>query len=71
MPQQPNIGIITLSRPETLNAMSRQLLTELNALPEQIAKDENIRVIIITGSGEGVQCSVALKEVGRLDETEQ
>ena len=69
-PDQENIGVITLNRPETLNAMSRQLLTELDALLDEISKDENVRVVVITGSGRAFSAGADLKEAGKLDEAE-
>ncbi len=69
-PEQENIGVITLNRPETLNAMSRQLLTELDALLEEIRQDENVRCIVITGSGRAFSSGADVKEAGRLNESE-
>jgi enoyl-CoA hydratase len=39
-----------LNRPERLNALSAQLARELDALLDEIAKDDEARVIIITGA---------------------
>jgi enoyl-CoA hydratase len=69
-PEQENIGVITLNRPEILNAMSRQLLTELEALLEEIRRDENVRVVVITGSGRAFSTGADLKEAGKLNESE-
>ena len=46
------IGILTINRPDSLNAMNREVLFEfINGL-KKIQSDKEIRVIIITGSGE-------------------
>ena len=46
------IGILTINRPDSLNAMNREVLIEfINGL-KKIQSDKEIRVIIITGSGE-------------------
>jgi len=47
------IGRITLNRPEKLNALNMELLTELEDLLKEIAADDNVRVIVIRGSGRG------------------
>jgi enoyl-CoA hydratase len=47
------IGRITLNRPEKLNALNMELLTELEQLLPEIAKDDSVRVIVIRGSGRG------------------
>lgn len=43
--------IITLNRPEKLNALTVPLVTELNDALDFISKDKEISVVIITGSG--------------------
>lgn len=49
---EDGIGIITMNRPKALNALNGALMHELSHLADQIAKDESVRVVIITGSGE-------------------
>lgn len=46
------IGIITIRRPESLNALNRQTLREISAAVSEFEKSSSIRVVIITGSGE-------------------
>ena len=47
-----HIGTLTINRPDSLNAMNREVLIEfINGL-KKIQSDKEIRVIIITGSGE-------------------
>ena len=48
--KQGNFGVITLNRPKSLNALSRELLGELEALVTEIDKDESTRAFIITGA---------------------
>ncbi len=45
-----NIGVITLNRPKSLNALSAGLFKELEALLSDIVKDDSIGAFIITGS---------------------
>ena len=52
------IGMITLNRPERLNAINLDMLEELHVLFERLTTDEDVRVIIITGAGRGF-CSGA------------
>lgn len=47
-----SIVILTINRPRVLNALNQETLVELKALVDDIADDENISVVIITGSGE-------------------
>jgi enoyl-CoA hydratase/carnithine racemase len=46
------VAILTLNRPEKLNAMSRQLSAELHQAVLQMCDDEAIGCIVITGAGE-------------------
>ena len=50
--------LLTLNRPEKLNAISPQLLTDLIQLIEQVNLDRSVRVVILTGAGKGF-CSGA------------
>jgi len=49
----PGITILTLNRPETLNALSWELIEGLGHELERIAGDPEIRVLIVTGAGRG------------------
>jgi len=46
------IATITLNRPEALNAFSKEVVSEVLQAVEDARTDENIRVVILTGSGE-------------------
>ncbi|MFQ6073978.1 MAG: enoyl-CoA hydratase/isomerase family protein, partial [Candidatus Bathyarchaeia archaeon] len=67
-PEEENIGVITLNRPDALNALNMQLLTELDKLLEEIRKDEKIRVVVITGAGRAFSVGADLREAEKLDE---
>lgn len=46
-----HVGLVTMNRPEALNALNAETLHELDALMDQIAADEDIYVAVITGAG--------------------
>ena len=46
-----SIGTLTLNRPEKLNALSPALLAEFSETIDQIARDSEIKVVIIRGAG--------------------
>ncbi|TCP57667.1 enoyl-CoA hydratase [Tumebacillus sp. BK434] len=46
------VGIITLNRPKALNALNSELLNEMGALLDDIAANDEIKVVVITGGGE-------------------
>jgi enoyl-CoA hydratase/carnithine racemase len=67
-PEEANIGVITLNRPDALNALSLELLTELNDLFDEVQKDEKIRVVVITGAGRAFSVGADLREAQQLDD---
>ena len=46
------IATITFNRPKALNALNGALLAELSQALDEIAADEDIRVLILTGAGD-------------------
>lgn len=50
--QEDGVGIITLNRPEVLNAMNRKLVRELGEAVRSMDADDAIGCIVITGSGD-------------------
>ena len=49
--KQDHIGTIILSRPERLNAMNQQLFDDLELALDEVAKDPEIRALVVTGAG--------------------
>lgn len=46
------VAVITFNRPKALNALNGELLQELSLALDEIAQDEAIKVLILTGAGE-------------------
>lgn len=46
------VRTITVNRPDKLNALNRQVLSELRVAFGQAAADDDVRVVILTGAGE-------------------
>ncbi|HBK12724.1 MAG: enoyl-CoA hydratase [Gammaproteobacteria bacterium] len=51
--QHDHVLLITLNRPDRLNAISREMLNELSAKVVEADKDPDIRCIVLTGNGKG------------------
>ncbi|SHG75543.1 enoyl-CoA hydratase [Thermosyntropha lipolytica DSM 11003] len=65
------IGIITVNRPEVLNALNREVLQEIKEAAEYMEKDDEVRVVIITGAGEKAFVAGAdIKEMQPLNAVE-
>ena len=48
-----HVGLITLNRPDRLNAMSQTLVRELHELLNRLDEELEARVVILTGAGRG------------------
>lgn len=56
--KQDHIGLVTLNRPERLNALSRGLHRDTMAVVEEIRQDDSVWTVVVTGAGRGF-CSGA------------
>lgn len=57
------IATLTLNRPKQYNALSKRMIIELQTALENIACDPTIRIVVITGSGQGFCAGHDLKEI--------
>ena len=66
--RQNGTGILTLTRPEVLNALNRQFFKDLNSLLDELEKDPVI--LIITGSGKGFAAGADIAEMDGMTPAE-
>jgi len=59
---RPEIAVITLNRPEKLNALSRDLVESLHATIDEIAASNECRVVVLTGAGRGFSSGLDLTD---------
>jgi len=57
------VGLITLNRPQTLNALNQQLLRELMDALEVFDKDDNIGAMVVTGNEKAFAAGADIKEM--------
>ena len=50
---RPEVALLTLNRPDRLNALSFALVDELHAALDDIGRDNSCRVVVLTGAGRG------------------
>ena len=62
------VTLLTLDRPERLNAMSRELVADLHDALAAAGDDQDCRVVILTGAGRGFCAGLDLRETGDLAE---
>ncbi len=46
------VGVVTLNRPEVLNALSRDLYREIDEVISEFEADDDVKAIVFTGAGE-------------------
>lgn len=57
------MGIITMNRPDAINALNEQVLRDLDAVLDQVEEREDILVAIVTGAGRSF---VAGADIGQM-----
>jgi len=63
------IRLLTLDRPDRLNAMSHELVADIHSALDEVAADRGARVLIITGEGRGFCAGLDLKGAGEAPGT--
>ena len=58
-----HVGTVRLDRPEAMNALNSQLLTELGKALQSLDRNEKVRVIILTGSEKAFAAGADIKEM--------
>src|ERR671939_631259 len=65
------IAIIKINRPEVLNALNKEVMSELSTAIDIVGADDKIKVLIITGTGERSFCAGAdIRYVVNIDPIE-
>jgi enoyl-CoA hydratase len=60
----PHVRLVTLNRPDRLNAMSIDLVIELHDALDEVAADNDCYVVVLTGAGRGFCSGLDLKDYG-------
>ncbi|QXZ17084.1 enoyl-CoA hydratase [Pseudomonas sp. AO-1] len=60
------VGLITLNRPQAVNALNAQLVSEVNHALDALEADANIGCIVITGSKKAFAAGADIKEMAEL-----
>jgi enoyl-CoA hydratase len=67
---KPHITVITLNRPERMNAMAFDVMLPFKEQLEAVAHDNDTRAVIITGAGEGFCSGADQKTSGTIPHIE-
>ncbi|MCM2331279.1 MAG: enoyl-CoA hydratase-related protein, partial [Pseudomonas sagittaria] len=60
---QERVALVTLNRPQALNALNSQLVGELNQVLDRLEADPQIGCIVLTGSSKAFAAGADIKEL--------
>ncbi|WP_227981051.1 enoyl-CoA hydratase [Nocardia spumae] len=63
---RPQIALVTLNRPDRMNAMAFDVMVPLRETLEAVAADNDVRVVVLTGAGHGFCSGADLQGAGRV-----
>ncbi len=58
------VALVTLNRPEAMNALSRQMRAEIAQTFSALNDNDSVRAIVLTGAGKAFTAGLDLKELG-------
>src|SRR2546430_15186013 len=61
---RPHVSLVTLNRPERMNAMAFDVMVPLREALEQVSLDNDTRVVVLTGAGHGFCSGADLEDSG-------
>ncbi len=64
-----DVATLTLSRPDALNAITAEMLEQLDVALAAAAGDRDLRIVVITGQGRAFSAGVDLKAIGLTGQT--
>jgi enoyl-CoA hydratase len=65
--EESGIGILTISRPEVLNALNALFFTEFNDFMNRVKDSKSLKVLIITGTGKAFVAGADISELSGLN----
>ncbi|HEX5264694.1 MAG TPA: enoyl-CoA hydratase-related protein [Phenylobacterium sp.] len=63
--RRDHVAILTLNRPDRLNAINRAMMGELPAAVAQLKADDEVRALVVTGAGKGFCAGADLMGAGQ------
>jgi enoyl-CoA hydratase len=62
----PHVALVTLNRPERMNAMAFDVMLPLRDTLREIGQDNDVRVVVLTGAGHGFCSGADLEDPGTI-----
>jgi enoyl-CoA hydratase len=61
-----HVALVTLNRPERMNAMAFDVMLPLRRALEEVSADNDVRVVVLTGAGDGFCSGADLEDAGMV-----
>ena len=68
--KKDNIAVITMNRPEALNALSKAVFADLEAVLDDVENDDDVYVVVITGAGRAFIAGADIGEMAPMNVAE-
>lgn len=65
--KQGHVGIVTMNRPEALNALSSAVFADLTKALDQVERDDDVYVVVITGAGRAFVAGADIGEMASMN----
>ncbi|KIA59510.1 enoyl-CoA hydratase [Nocardia vulneris] len=63
---RPHVAVVTLNRPDRMNAMAFDVMIPLREALAEVSADNDIRVVVLTGAGQGFCSGADLQSAGTV-----
>lgn len=67
---RPQLALVTLNRPERMNAMAFDVMIPLRQSLEELGRDNEVRVLVLTGAGGGFCSGADLEDPGTIPDVD-
>jgi len=67
---RPQVAVVTLDRPERMNAMAFDVMIPLREALEAVSRDNDVRVVVLTGAGGAFSSGADLEDPGRVPDVD-
>ena len=64
------VSVLTINRPDKLNALSQEVLGDLSAAVEELSRDDDTRAAVITGTGKAFVAGADIAAMRDMDEAQ-
>ena len=68
--KKDHIAVVTMNRPEALNALNKAVFTDLEVALDDVEKDDEVYVVIITGAGRAFIAGADIGEMAPMNVAE-